>query len=84
MNYRLRNIRTDELVIPSVYEVPEGTPLDRSGPAEWALEVELTDGDWQSSGFHRKTILGVQDPGEFGPMYKLLMELHVEDGTVEP
>lgn len=59
MKYRVRNVRTDQCVVPENDFQPENQD------PEWVLECEAADGDWITSGFHVRDLLGVKDPRPF-------------------
>ena len=67
MKYRVRNIRTGVCVYPEeTYAEDSGEPT-----AEWVLECEA-NGDWITSGFHVRDLLGVKDPRTFAEAFAVL------------
>jgi hypothetical protein len=69
MTYRLRNIQTQATVLQGADFIAEDdSPV-------WVLEFEAAEGEWQSSGFHRKDINGVLDPRPFSETLAALKEV---------
>jgi hypothetical protein len=66
MNYRARNTLTQATVYPGEDFIAE------SDVPVWVLEFEISEGEWQASGFHVKDIIGVKDPRPFAEIIAAL------------